>query len=87
VFAGIVNKGSASLILSKAYGGMLALAQMMSADALDTDLQALLAGAAVASTAPAVPEKGAAKAEESKKDEPEKVSEEDAVAGLGALFG
>ncbi len=86
VFAGIVNKGSASLILSKAYGGMLALAQLMSADALDSDLQALLAGAAVASTAPAAPVKGAAKAEE-KKDEPEKVSEDDAVAGLGALFG
>ncbi len=87
VFAGIVNKGSASLILSKAYGGMLALAQMMSADALDSDLQALLAGAAAVKAAPVVPEKGTAKAEESKKDEPEKVSEEDAVAGLGALFG
>lgn len=86
VFAGIVNKDSANLILSKAYGGMLALAQMMSADALDTDLQALLAGAAAVQAAPAAAEKAAAKAEE-KKDEPEKVSEEDAVAGLGALFG
>lgn len=89
VFAGIVNKDTTDIIISKAYGGMLALARLLSEEALDEDLQGLIAGAAaVEAAAPAASKGGKVKAEE-KKEEPEEeeVSEDDAVAGLGALFG
>ncbi|MFW3146856.1 MAG: 50S ribosomal protein L10 [Thermoplasmatota archaeon] len=90
-YAGIMNRDTTDLILSKAYGGMLALARLLADEGLDDDLRSLVAGAAAqqqtaATSAPAADE---SKAEESSKQEPEEeeVSEEDAVAGLGALFG
>ncbi|MBN1391116.1 MAG: 50S ribosomal protein L10 [Candidatus Thermoplasmatota archaeon] len=89
VFAGILNRDTADLILSKAYGGMLALARLMSAEALDNDLQGILEGAAAArqENAPAAPKDK--KVEESKEKETEEATptEEDGMAGLGALFG
>jgi len=88
VNAGIVNKESAEIILSKAFREALALASVMGADALDDDLRALLAGAASAAP-PAAPaadgEAGPQKVEEEKEEEAP--SEEEAMAGLGALFG
>jgi large subunit ribosomal protein L10 len=89
--AGILTKDTTDLILSKAYGGMLALARLMSAEALDEDLQALVAGAAAAQSA-ATHEEAAAPAETAsdsgeEEAEEEEVSEEDAMSGLGALFG
>jgi large subunit ribosomal protein L10 len=89
--AGILNKDTTDLILSKAYGGMLALARLMSADALDDDLQALVAGAAAAqSAAPAqeaAPTEGEAEGGGEEEAEEEEVGEEEAMAGLGSLFG
>jgi len=89
VFAGILNKDTANIILSKAYGGMLALARLMSADALDNDLLGILEGAAAAQQAAASAAPGEEKVEEKKEEEPEEEapSEEDGMAGLGALFG
>ncbi|HHD15480.1 MAG TPA: 50S ribosomal protein L10 [Euryarchaeota archaeon] len=94
VNTGILNKDSSDLILSKAYGEMLALAGIMSAEALDEDLRALVAGAAAAQPASAAPGEAASGEEaaagdggKEKEAEEEEVSEEDAMAGLGALFG
>jgi len=86
--AGIMNKDTAQMILSKAYGGMLSIARMLSADALDDDLRALTESSA-APAAPAAapgPTEGK-KAAERKQPEEKAVSEDDAMAGLGALFG
>ena len=89
-FAGILTKDTADIILSKAYGGMLALASLMSAEALDDDLQGLIQGAASAPQETAADSESVVgdKAEE-KEEEPEEepASEEEAMAGLGALFG
>ncbi len=89
--AGILNKDTTDLILSKAYGGMLALARLMSADALDDDLQALVAGAAAAQAAApeqeAAPAEGEAESGGEEEAEEEEVGEEEAMAGLGSLFG
>lgn len=89
-FAGILTKDTADIILSKAYGGMLALARLMSAEALDDDLQGLIQGAASAAHESAADSESVVedKAEE-KEEEPEEepASEEEAMAGLGALFG
>ncbi|MGA1873306.1 MAG: 50S ribosomal protein L10 [Thermoplasmatota archaeon] len=89
VFAGIVNKDTVDIILSKAYGGMLALARLMSAEALDNDLQGILEGAAAAQQETAPAATAEEKVEEKKEEEPEEdaPSEEDGMAGLGALFG
>ncbi len=89
-FAGILTKDTTDIILSKAYGGMLALARLMSAEALDDDLQGLIQGAASAAQEMAAASEVAAddKAEEKEKEpEEEPASEEEAMAGLGALFG
>ncbi|MGA1865963.1 MAG: 50S ribosomal protein L10 [Thermoplasmatota archaeon] len=89
VFAGIMNKDTADLILSKAYGGMLALARLMSAEALDNDLRGILEGAAATQqeNAPAVPEDNKVEEKKEKETEEETPTEEDGMAGLGALFG
>jgi len=88
-FAGILTKDTTDLILSKAYGGMLALARLLSEESLDEDLRGLIAGAAAAQAVANVPATSEEKVEEKKEEEPEEeaVSEEDAMAGLGALFG
>jgi large subunit ribosomal protein L10 len=90
--AGILTKDTTDLILSKAYGGMLALARLMSADALDEDLQALVAGAAAAQAAAPTTEETSSDDDGSsgggeEEAEEEEVGEEEAMAGLGALFG
>lgn len=90
-YAGIMNRDTTDLILSKAYGGMLALASLLAEEALDDDLRSLVSGAAAQqrSAAASAPAADGSKAEESGKEEleEEEVSEEDAAAGLGALFG
>jgi large subunit ribosomal protein L10 len=89
VSAGIVNKDSLELIFSKAYGSALALASVLSTDAQDDELRALLAGAAQAApqSKPETSEKGSGKAQEKPKEEDAAPSEEEAMSGLGALFG
>jgi large subunit ribosomal protein L10 len=88
-FAGFLTKDTTDLILSKAYGGMLALARLLSDGSLDEDLRGLIAGAAAAQAVVEAPAASEEKAEGKKEEEPEEeaVSEEDAMAGLGALFG
>ena len=85
IFAGITNKDTIERLLGMAGGKMMALASLIP-DALDDELKEKM-GAASAAAAAAVPE---AKPDDEKKDEEpeeEPASEEDAAAGLGALFG
>jgi large subunit ribosomal protein L10 len=89
--AGIMTPETVEPILARAHGRMLALASQIP-DALDDDLKEALGSAAAAAPAPSeAPADEATKPdeEEDKKDEEEKekVSEEDAAAGLSALFG
>jgi large subunit ribosomal protein L10 len=84
LFAGITNKNTIDKLVGQANLKMMALAAMVP-DALDEDLKAALAGAATAAAAAAPAEAPQDKKSE-KKEEP-KVTEEDAAAGLGALFG
>jgi len=86
VFARILTDDSRELILSKAYKSMLALARLMSADAADDELSALLEGAARAAPQAPLPEEEE-KEGGGEETEEEEVSEEEAAAGLGALFG
>lgn len=83
---GIVSPTTVSPILSKAYGNMLAVASRISPEAMGEDLRNALAGQSSAAASsvqpPAVTEE-----EEEDKEEEEEVSEEEAVSGLGALFG
>lgn len=81
VNAEIANKETIKLMLAKANAQMLSLASKVPA-ALDDDLKGAL------SNAPKPPEdKGDEGKKEEKKDEEKKVSEDEAAAGLGALFG
>lgn len=83
VAAAIPTKENIDILLAKADAQMLSIA---SASGYQSDAVAARAGA-VAAAAP-VAATAAAPAEESvKEDEPEEVSEEDAAAGLSALFG
>lgn len=77
-------------ILAKAGTQALSLAARLSPEALDEELQGKVAGAAaVAASAPAAEEASQEAAAEDRKDDDEDdgASEEDAAAGLGALFG
>lgn len=82
LFSAITNKTTIDKLVGMANSKMLALATKIP-DALDDELKATLAGAVSAAAAAAPVE---APKKEEKKEEP-KVTEEDAAAGLGALFG
>jgi large subunit ribosomal protein L10 len=89
VEAGIMTPETVEPILARAHGRMLALASQVP-DALDDDLKEAIGSAAAAAPAPAEAPETEAKAdddEDKKDEEEEKVSEEDAAAGLSALFG
>ncbi len=92
VETGIMTPETVEPILARANAKAMALASQIP-DALTDELREKLAGAAAAAPAPAeAPADEATKPdkEEDKKDEEEeeeKVSEEDAAAGLSALFG
>jgi len=87
VFAAYPTKTSLPFILSKAYSGLVGVAGKLSEDAMSDKLKEALSAraAAAASAAAAAPAAGAAKEEE--KEEEKGPSEEEAMAGLGALFG
>jgi large subunit ribosomal protein L10 len=89
VKAGVVNLETAGPIILSSYMKALALAAKVSPEALDDEIRARLAGAVAATAAPAAAAAPAAMAEGKKeeKKEEKKVSEEDAAAGLSALFG
>jgi large subunit ribosomal protein L10 len=87
--AGIMTSETVEPILARAHGRMLALASQIP-DALDDDLKEAIGSAAAAApaTAEAPADEGKADDDDDEKDEEEeKVSEEDAAAGLSALFG
>jgi large subunit ribosomal protein L10 len=86
VNAGVVNSETVKMMLSKADAQMLSLAARMP-DALDDDLKGRL-GATPTQPSKEKDEagKGEKKDGKDKKDD-EKVSEEEAAAGLGTLFG
>ena len=85
VNAKVANEETIKLMLAKANVQMLSLASKVSPEGLDDELKGVL------SAAPKAPEqaKGGEGKKEDKKEEKkeEKVSEEEAAAGLGALFG
>jgi len=89
VETGIMTPETVEPILARAHSKAMALASQIP-DALTDELREKLAGAAAAAPAPAeTPAEEAKPDEEGDKDdeEEEKVSEEDAAAGLSALFG
>lgn len=85
VNAKVANEETIKLMLAKANAQMLSLASKLSPEGLDDELKGAL------SAAPKAPE--GKKGDEGKKEDKgeekkeEKVSEEEAAAGLGALFG
>ncbi len=83
VEAAIPNEASIKTLVAKADAQMLAVA---SATGYQSESVSARAGA-VAAAAPVAAAEAAPAAESVKEDEPEEVSEEDAAAGLSALFG
>ncbi len=84
----IATPNTISQILGKAYGNMLAVASKVSTDAVDDELRSALAGQATkASSKGPNMEPVQEEEEEEKEEKEEEVSEEEAVSGLGALFG
>ncbi len=81
--ANILTSETTDKILSKAYAQMLAVASLLSADALDDELSDKLNSV----PAQAAPEDNTEEPEEEVEEEPEEDEEETAAAGLGALFG
>ena len=83
------SESTIKALLAKAHGAMLGVAGH-AGDGADDELKEML-GSAAASTAVAVSEPveevSSSKEEDEAEDEDEEVSEEDAVSGLGALFG
>ena len=74
------------ILMSKAQSEMLALASVLSEEALDDDMKGLLGAQATASQ-PAAEETAPPTDEEAEEETAEEVTEEDAAGGLGALFG
>ncbi len=86
VFAAYPTKASLPFLLSKAYSGLIGVGGKLSEDAQSDKLkEAIAARAAAAAAAPAA--SGSAPAKEEEKEEEKGASEEEAMAGLGALFG
>jgi len=81
VSASIPTKESLKLLLAKANAQVLSLAARLKPEALDDELRARL------SAAPPLPAPPAATEVEKKEKDKERPSEEEAAAGLGALFG
>lgn len=88
VFAAYPTKTSLPFLLSKAFSGLVGVGGKLSEDAQSPKLKEALSAraAAAAAAASAAPAGGAAPKEEEKEEEAGP-SEEEAMAGLGALFG
>lgn len=88
VSAGYATPDTIPLLLAKAQGQMMALATLLDPDALDEGIQGLLSSTAKAAPAPAGPSTPQETTDpEDEEEEEEEVTEEEAAAGLGALFG
>ena len=90
--AGIINSSTLPVLIGKSRSQMIALATRLKAEAMDEELSATVSGASAAvAAATATPAAEAKEPGEKKEEEPEEeeeeVSEDDAAAGLGALFG
>ena len=81
--ANILTSETTDKILSKAYAQMLAVAKLLSSEAIDDELNEKLNSQAAA--APVAVEDNTEEPEE--EEEEEEDAEEEAAAGLGALFG
>ena len=81
----IIEKDVIPDLLAKAYSQMLALASVLSDEALDDDLKSRLSGVKV--TKEEVEEKKEEEKKEEEEEKEEEKSEEEALEGLGALFG
>ncbi|MFA5862026.1 MAG: 50S ribosomal protein L10 [Candidatus Thermoplasmatota archaeon] len=84
VFVGYPTTKTIKLLISKAYNSALAVGGKLSPDAQSDALKTALANRATAATA--APAAAGAKAEEAKEEE-KGATEEEAMAGLGSLFG
>jgi len=82
----IFSPGVMDILMYKAQSEMLALASVLSEEALDDDMKGLL-GAQAAASQSAAEDKAAPTDEEAEEESAEEVTEEDAAGGLGALFG
>lgn len=86
VFAGWAEKGTVEPLIAVSHGKMLALAKLLAdknPDAVDAEIKEALAN--VSTAAAAAP--AAAEAKDEEKEEEKGPSEEEAMAGLGSLFG
>jgi large subunit ribosomal protein L10 len=81
------SESTIKALLSKAHGTMLGVAGH-AGDGADDELKEMLGNAASAAVAaPAPVEEKSSSDDKDEEEEEEEVSEEDAVSGLGALFG
>jgi len=85
VFIAYPSKASLPFLLSKAYSGLIGVAGKLNDEASSDKLKEAVSARAAAASAAAAPAAGAAKEEE--KEEEKGPSEEEAMAGLGSLFG
>ncbi|SRR5581483_3226669 len=85
VFAGYPTKTTIPFLIGKAYSGLIGVAGKLSEDAKSDALKNALASRAAA--AAAAPQAASAEKKEEEKPEEKGPSEEEAMAGLGALFG
>ncbi|HEX2021916.1 MAG TPA: 50S ribosomal protein L10 [Candidatus Thermoplasmatota archaeon] len=85
VFAGYPTAKTVPFLISKAYSALIGVAGKLSEDAQSDALKAALANRAAA--AAAAPKAAASEKKEEEKPEEKGPSEEEAMAGLGALFG
>jgi large subunit ribosomal protein L10 len=86
VFVAYPSKGSLPFLLSKAYNGLIGVAGKLNDEASSDKVKEAVAARAAA--AAAAPKEGpAAAAAEEEKPEEKGASEEEAMAGLGSLFG
>jgi large subunit ribosomal protein L10 len=85
VYAAIPEPKALPFLIAKAYNSALGVGSKLSPDAQSDALKTALANRATA--AAAAPKAGAAEKKEEEKPEEKGPSEEEAMAGLGALFG
>ena len=85
VFVAYPSKASLPFLLSKAYSGLIGVAGKLNDEAFSDKVKEALAARAAA--AAAAPKAGPAAAAEEEKPEEKGASEEEAMAGLGSLFG
>lgn len=87
VFAAYPTKTSLPFLLSKAFSGLIGVGGKLKEEAQSDKLKQALSARAAAAAAAATSAPAASAAKEEEKEEEKGPSEEEAMAGLGALFG